>query len=125
MSSLQLQATTATNNPTGYALVNGTGNIISWTAPNDGLQHRVLIFAGLHVTSGETGGQISVTYTMPDGTVATTAQIIAGGQGTGTYATSPTGPCLLMIEGGTAVAVKQNTALSGGAAVLWAEIWGS
>ena len=29
----------------GYTLVNSTGTIISWTAPNDGAMHRVLLFA--------------------------------------------------------------------------------
>lgn len=106
----------------GYTLVNGTGNIISWTAPNDGLLHRVLFLSMLDVTSGpETGGLIQVTVKAPDGTSGT-FQVQANGQGAGIH-TGSTNP--IIVQAGQAVTVAQNTALTAGAAVLWCEIWGS
>jgi hypothetical protein len=105
----------------GYAKVNGTGTIISWTAPNDGNLHRVMIFGSEHVTSGETGGQITVSWTTPDGTTVANQLVSAQGS-TGGY---PFGAYLLVVEANATVSVRQNTALTAGAAVLWAEIWGS
>lgn len=116
---LFVQAATAVG---GYALVNGTGNIITWTTPNDGLLHRFAIFAALHVASTETGGQITVSYTLPDAT-ATTHTLFGAGNATGDQA--PALPFLLTVQANTAVTVKQATALTGGTAVMWAEIWGS
>ncbi len=117
---LALQATTG---PAGYALVNGTGTVISWTAPNDGNMHRFLVTASQHVTSAETGGQMKITLTTPDGYTNGSITLYNGGSGTGFAPPSqvPVG----LIEAGTAVIVTQTSALASGAAVLWAEIWGS
>lgn len=109
----------------GYNLVNGTGNIISWTAPNDGLLHRVLVFAVLHVTSSETGGQISVSADIPDGTSAA-KNLFSAGQVTGMYwPITFSYPQQQLVQANTAVTVLQNSALTAGAAVMWAELWGS
>jgi hypothetical protein len=117
---LTVQAATAA---AGYALVNGTGNIITWTAPNDGLLHRAILISIMHVISGETGGQIQVTYTTPDATNQT-SQLFAAGNTTGVF-NPATGPSLLVIGAGTTVTIKQNSALTAGSSTLWAEIWGS
>lgn len=114
-----LLATTATNNPNGFALQNGTPVILSWTAPNDGQLHRVSLFSTLDATSAETGGIISLTYTAPDGNGGS-AQIYPGGQ-TGVHTG---GVDMIVIKPGSTVSLVQ-TALTAGAAVLWAEIWGS
>ena len=53
----RLVATTGVN---GFMLQNATPNILSWTAPNDGNMHRLIVFATLHVTSSETGGKVLV-----------------------------------------------------------------
>ncbi len=112
----------ATTGASGYTLVNGTGNIITWTAPNDGALHRVQLIYSLHVSSGETGGQLSVTCTFPDASAQTFANAIsAGGASTGGFP----GQNTYFIEANTTFTVKQNSALSGGAAVLWAELWGN
>jgi hypothetical protein len=116
---LSLVAATAA---AGYSLVNGTGNIITWTAPNDGLLHRFGIFAALHVTVNETGGQITVAYTLPDGT-ATTHTLFAAGATAGDQ--PPAIPLMITAQANTAVTVKQATALTGGTSVMWAEIWAS
>lgn len=110
----------ATTGTAGYALVNGTGTILSWTAPNDGQIHRVMVLLTSHVTSTETGGQINLAITAPDG-VTGSPQIQAASQGAGVRSVISGA----IVEAGSTVTVTQATALTGGAAVLWAEIWGS
>jgi hypothetical protein len=108
----------------GYTLINGTGDIAggSWTAPNDGLVHEFLILASLHVTTAETGGQIVVNYTMPDGTVVSGAsQVVAGGHAAGTFQ----GEANSQVAPGTTVTLHQQAALTVGAAVFWASIYGA
>ena len=113
-----LQAATAA---AGYTLVNGTGNIITWTTPNDGLLHRVLIISLLSVTVAETGGQCTFTTVAPDGT-SLTQFTEPGARGTGAYSDAP----VQVIAGAnTTITIRQNTALTAGAAKMWAEIWGS
>jgi hypothetical protein len=106
----------------GYTLVNSTGNIITWTAPNDGNLHRFQIFSALHVTSNETGGTIAVSYTLPDGTT-TLPTLFTASQSAG--AISPATTFLRLMAPGSTVTIEQTSALSAGAAVMWAEIWGS
>ena len=106
---------------TGYALVNGTGAIISWQVPNDGQQHRFKIYASLDVTSSETGGQINVTWTYPNGS-NDGAILASGGQESGNNAVNEIDR---IVESGSVITVKQQTALTLGAAILWAEIWGN
>lgn len=105
----------------GFTLVNGTPTIISWTAPNDGLLHRVTLFTILHVTSTETGGMIDAAYTTPDG-AANAGQIYTGAQATGAHSAAA---FTFIIGANTTFSLTQASALTGGAAVLWAEIWGS
>ena len=116
---LALQATTGT---AGYALINGTGNIITWTTPNDGALHRVIILGNINVSSAETGGQITATAFDASG-----AELFLtsdpGGHGTGTKTTFTM--LGITVKANTTVSVLQNTALTVGAATLWAEIWGS
>lgn len=108
----------ASTGVTGYTLVNGTGTILTWTAPNDGALHRVVLITGQHVTVAETGGQISLNTTLPDGT-AVNPTVFAGGSGTGGsgFTTSRN------IQANSTVTLTQSSALTVGAAVLWAEIW--
>lgn len=110
-----LQAATAV---AGYTLVNGTGNIVTWTPPSDSALHMFNVIAVLHVTSAETGGSIQITWSTPDGT-STTTSVFAGGQ-TGVQSFSQQKLC----QAGTAVTVAQNTALTAGAAVAWVQLWG-
>jgi hypothetical protein len=107
----------------GFALQNGTPTILSWTAPNDGLLHRVTLFGLIHVTSLETGGQVSMQYFGPfGGATAHTSTILAAGLAADTggqaanFFNVPVGP-------GTTVTVAQTSALTAGAATLWAELW--
>jgi hypothetical protein len=116
---LQPQASTGL---AGFTLQNATPGILSWTAPNDGQLHRFTIFGSIHVTSAETGGQITVNYTLPDGSTPSHTLFAAGlGVGDSTPALNLSIP----IKPGTTVQINQNTVLSAGAAIMWAEIWGS
>lgn len=117
--SLAVQAATPV---AGFALQNGTPGIISWTAPNDGKQHRFTVLASLNVASGETGGQVTVTYQPPSGGFTPGQQVFAGGLGAGTASGAPVSG---IVGPGTTVFVLQATALTAGAATVWAEIWGS
>ena len=106
----------------GYTLINGTGTVISWTAPSDGALHRFIIYATLYVTSAETGGEIEFTYTAPNGTNVT-LELFSPNQGAGNV--PPDNASLFVMEAGGTVSVNQTGGLSAGAATLWAEIWGS
>lgn len=117
---LVLQATTGA---TGHTLVNGTGTIISWTPPDDGQLHRVMIIAGIDVTSDETGGTVYTNITLPDGTNSFVT-LFNGDQDTG-FQVCYNGPTIYVQKAGVQVEVAQYSPLTGGAATLWAEIWGS
>jgi len=107
----------------GYTLINGTGTVISWTAPSDGALHRFIIYADLYVTSAETGGSIGFTYTLPNGTVTPVIPLFSAGQPAGNVL--PDNATLFLMESGGTVTLSQTLGLSAGAAVMWAEIWGS
>lgn len=115
----------ATTGPGGFALVNGTPAIITWTAPNDGQLHRVQVTALAHVTSAETGGQVNLTYFAPfAGATLHTTTVLAAGLGTDTAGQVNTLP-FVTVQPGTVVSIAQGSALTAGAATVWAEIWGS
>lgn len=118
MANLQLQKATPV---AGVALINGTQTIVSWTAPNDGQLHRVVLFTTRDVTSGETGGAETVSLVAPDGTVG--GYTLSGGNAP-TGVTSGTTQSWI-IKAGTAFTLTQSSALTAGAAIRWAEIWGS
>lgn len=106
----------------GFALINGTQDVVTWTAPNDGALHRFLVIGTIDVTSAETGGQIIVSWTLPDNTASGSGiQLFAGGRATGAGQSSVNG----QVRAGTTVAVHQQTALTVGAATLWADIYGA
>jgi len=106
----------------GFALTNGTPTILSFTTPNDGNNHRYTVQFILDVATLEVGGATGVTYTAPDGTVTTAQQILAGGQAAGTHLW---GFNNFVVAPNTTFAVVQTSALTGGAATAFAEIWGS
>jgi hypothetical protein len=117
---LALQATTG---PAGYALINGTGNIpdMTWTAPADGQVHYAQVFGTLDVTATETGGQILVNYTAPNG-VNGTAVILASSLAGGVHGATGVP---IAIEAGSTVTVAPSVALSaGGPATVWLGLFG-
>jgi hypothetical protein len=105
----------------GFPLVNGTPNILTWTAPADGQMHTVFPVVVVHVTSQETGGNINVGWTTPDG-ASFSATPFFGGASAGVYQSNNLLPAL--IEAGTTFTISQSSALTGGAAVVFAAIWG-
>ena len=112
----------ATTPLAGFTLQNATSNILTWTAPNDGNLHRVQFFITWDVTSAETGGAFGITWTAPDGTSGS-VNLSAGGSGTGIH--TPATPYVAIIKSGSTITLNQTSALTAGAAVLWAEMWGA
>jgi hypothetical protein len=107
--------------PTGFAKLNSTPNIISYTFVADGQPHRVALFASENCTGTETGGSVQLQYTDPGGNVVNTGVFTAGsavGTSIGTAKLTPVQP-------GSTVTLRQNTALTAGATTVWAELWGS
>ena len=105
----------------GYTLVNGTGDILTWTAPDDGNLHRAMILNMLKVTGAETGGQVQAHWTDPGGG-AQAAQFFAPNTGAGLVRQ---GNLTVFLQAGTTLTLSQDSALTAGASVLWAELWGS
>ena len=117
-----LQATTG---EAGFPKVNGTPTILTWTAPNDGNEHRATVICSEVVSSAETGGQVSITSTPPGGAPVTTA-VFASGAGAGSnFGNTVVARFELPVAPNTAVTIAQSAALTVGASVVNAEIWGS
>lgn len=114
----------ATTGTAGYTLLSSgsvPATILTWTTPNDGLMHRVLVYAMQHISSSETLGAIDVSFTAPDGTSDTTFLIQTGLSSGYKNALSP-----FFVDGnGGTITVIQQSLLTGGAGVLWCEMWGS
>lgn len=107
----------------GFALQNGTPVILSWTAPDDGQLHRVSAICSIVISAAETGGVVAWEFTAPDGTAAG-YDVSTGGQGTGwDYSSAAAHPAV--IKAGSTATLTQTSALTAGAAKIWAEIWGS
>lgn len=110
----------------GFALQNGTPNIVQWGAPADGLAHRFVLMATRNVTSAETGGQVSLTYTPPGaGAPPITTVVAGGGSGVGSGSLGNTATIVGMAAPGTFVTLSQTSALTVGAATVNAELYGS
>lgn len=116
---LQVQAATPVG---GVALVNGTPTILSWTAPNDGKQHWAQIFASVAVTTTQVGGSCSFNWTA--GGVAISHSVFPGGAGSGTGA-GPSNNFAVAVDAGTTVTFAQASAMTSGAASVFAGIWGA
>lgn len=108
----------------GFALQNGTPTILTYTTPSDGVMHRFQVLGDLVVTSAETGGAVSITFTDP-ASVVRTVGVWNGGLGTGFTGAGSIGPNMFTVAPGTAVSLVQGTALTVGAASVYAELWGS
>jgi hypothetical protein len=106
----------------GFSLQNATPTLLSWTAPSDGLNHRFEIFATGFATVLEVGGQVNVNYALPNGNTSPFPLLLQGTQAVGyitaAYVAAIIGP-------GAIVSIQQSSALTSGAATVWAEIWGS
>jgi hypothetical protein len=103
----------------GFALVNGTPTIWSWTAPADGQNHRALLITNEQVSSALTGGQVTMTLTTPDGSTSS-PQVYAASAAGGFHSPNAN---LLNIKAGTVVTLQQASAVTVGAGIVWAELW--
>jgi len=101
------------------AMINGTQTICSWTTPGDGNGHQFVIGYIGHVSSNLTGGQVQVVFTDAAGNAAT-GTLQAANQASGDVGNS----LIRVAAANTTVSVQQNTAATGGAATMWAQIWG-
>lgn len=116
-----LERLVATTGPDGMSLINGTQTILAWTAPDDGQIHRVKIFSYLHVATDEIGGDVKI---IPgDGGFSWNAH--NGSKGAGDFHILDGGPGDIVLLPGTSVSLEQTVALTGGAATVYAEMWGS
>jgi hypothetical protein len=117
----QLQSATPA---AGFTFVNATPVILSWTAPSDGKLHRYTIYVGQTVSSNMTGGETAILFTTPGGTPES-QQFGAAGLAAGFYGPNSFAFLSGMVEAGTTVTIEQFTAMTAGAAVMWAELWAS
>jgi hypothetical protein len=104
----------------GVPLVNGTPSILTVPVPNDGNKHYYSLAGALGVTSTETGGAVALVYTV-NGVGQVVTVLAANQAGPATYPITSTP---IIADPGTNVVVGQSTALTAGAATLFAEITG-
>jgi hypothetical protein len=97
-------------------LTNGTPTILTYTTPNDGRPHQVLITGTMHVTSATTGGAVQGVYSAPDGLVTFTAALSAATQAVGAH---PSGGTWATVAPNTTITISQSSAVTAGAAKIW------
>lgn len=115
---LQLLASTPAG---GFALQNGTPNILTYTAPADGQSHRVFLQVRKTVTVAEVGGAVQAAF---NGT--NYAPLFPGGRAPGTDPWSPQSAAVTaLLAPGDTLTVRQTSALTGGASTVVIEFWGS
>jgi hypothetical protein len=103
----------------GTALVNGTPNILQWTAPNDGKLHAFILTVMLLVTVTEVGGVLNLSWTSGGQTL--NVQVIAGGQPPSATNVSPV---IGQADPNTTVTLQQTSALTSGTATAFATLLG-
>jgi hypothetical protein len=111
----------ATTGVAGFTLQNATPTILSWTVPNDGNIHRCTLIGELIVSSAQTGGSVVLNFNDPGG--SSRAQSAWGG-GLGAGFNRIQSGMWFAVGPGQTVTVTQ-TAQTAGAAILYAELWGS
>jgi hypothetical protein len=109
----------------GFVLENATPTILSWTAPDDGKLHRVLLVATQDVTQAMTGGLIRARFSMPNGNSNDTVQVSDGQDSTGYNYNLYLATFPMIIEPGSTFTLGQESALTAGASTFWAELWAS
>jgi hypothetical protein len=107
----------------GYTLADSTNTILTWTAPNDGQMHRAELWAIKYVTVVEVGGGVSYSNTMPNGDT-NFYDFDAGNNPVGVV-TEYLQPWNVLLAPGGTIFIAQQSALTSGASIIWAEIWGA
>lgn len=105
----------------GFALQNATPSIISWTTPNDGQLHAVELSAMLIVSTAQTGGAVIISCTI--GGQVKQLTIYGGGAAAGVFA--QVSVITVECDPNTTVSLLQQTALTAGAANVYAEFIGA
>ena len=110
---------TAETSATGVALINGTQTLLTATVPNDGKVHQAYIMTLKTVTATITGGKLTLSWTWPTGLISpyTTTNTAAA-----EYPKTSTALGGVLVKPGTTVTVKQTTAMTAGAAKVYAKI---
>jgi len=111
----------ADTGPNGFTMINGTQTILTYTTANDGLLHTVIVNLGVLVTVLQVGGALQLAWTDPAGN-ARTSTLNSGGLGTGM-----TNVALAerVVQANTTVTLSQSSALTAGASVAYAQLWGN
>lgn len=109
---------TARTSTAGFALQNGTPNVLTFNTPNDGNMHEYGVAATLNVTTLEVGGQVSLNWTA--GGHAYSVVAFASALAVGNYTFSQP----IIADPNTAVTIAQTAALTSGAANAFAAISG-
>lgn len=111
----------AETSATGVALIDGTQTILSVTVPNDGKVHTLLALCGLkNVTTALTGGVLAYHWTLTSGTLFTQPTT---GVTVGVHSRNIVGSfTAVTLKPGTTVTVTQSTAMTAGAAKVYAKI---
>ena len=110
---------TAETSATGVALINGTQTILTATVPNDGKVHQLAPNVIKTVTTALTGGTVTMSWTNAAGVVSSykmTGTAVSG------YYLSPASTVNTTLKPGTTVTLKQTTAMTAGAAKVYAKI---
>ena len=115
-------APAATTGAAGAALQNATSTLLSWTAPDDGQLRAVSLAAVLDVTVAESGGALALASTASGSIPATSQTVNAGGGAIGTYVASTSS---VVVGPGATVTLSQTSALTAGAATVFAVILAS
>lgn len=106
----------------GTALVNGALTLATWTAPNDGQIHAVLIAATKVVTTQEVGGGVTVNFTT--GGQGGTWGLFGTGAAAGIYSCNGNGGSTFAVDPGSTITLTQTAPLTGGATKVFAELLG-
>ena len=110
---------TAETSATGVALINGTQTILTVTVPNDGKPHQLIATALKDVTTALTGGAVTLTLTA---LVTTPVTFSMTRTTVGTTRITTTSNSQTIVKPGTQVTIKQTTAMTAGAAKVYAKI---
>lgn len=102
----------------GFALQNGTPNIVTFNTPNDGNMHAYDVAAALDVTVLEVGGQVSLSWTAGGHAYGVVMFASALAAGFSTFSQN------IVADPNTAVTVQQTAALTSGAASIVAAVSG-
>jgi hypothetical protein len=95
---------------TNTALINGTPTMISYTVPNDGMYHPVIVAGFLNVTIIEVGGAITLTCMGSSVILFNSAKTVA------MYTIFDGIPGTILVQSANTITIAQTAALTSGAA---------